>query len=175
MAKRAKKIQKPKPLSTTGKWFDTAGIAPTAAAKRKTVSRANAEPVDFNQELVVWSVRLMDHRVSGDWDWDLSAEELRHLLMFGEETQKKTWGEVLSETVGSSRSRHRKHHDHEVQSLPKESREKLALALEGEILPENLFRFRLQGKIRLWGQRDGKVFQVIWYDRAHRVYPIERN
>ena len=38
---------------------------------------------------------------------------------------------------------------------------------------EDLFRFRVGGKKRLWGFEVDGVFHVLWWDAEHQVYPTE--
>jgi len=38
---------------------------------------------------------------------------------------------------------------------------------------DELFRFRLGNKRRLWGILDGDVFYPLWWDADHKVYPLE--
>lgn len=34
---------------------------------------------------------------------------------------------------------------------------------------ESIFRFRLTGKNRLWGVKEGRVFLVLWWDPEHEI------
>lgn len=110
---------------------------------------------------------------SCDWDWELPTSDAFRLLDFLEESSQRTWGELLSDRTGGN-SRHKKHHAHRVDSLPRPATDrlkKLGFIDRGE---EQLFRFRIDGKGRLWGYRSGALFRVVWWDAEHRVYPTER-
>jgi len=39
-------------------------------------------------------------------------------------------------------------------------------------LTDELFSLRLAGNVRLWGIRQGRILQLIWYDPRHEVYPL---
>lgn len=81
-----------------------------------------------------------------------------------------TWSEILSQTTGG-RERHRKHHSQSWDSLCQEAQERW-LAIERT--EEELFRFRVGGKERIWGVRQGATFFVVWWDAEHKVYPTEK-
>lgn len=39
---------------------------------------------------------------------------------------------------------------------------------------DELFSLRLEGKLRLYGFIEGKIFYIIWYDPEHEIYPCEK-
>lgn len=116
----------------------------------------------------------MDHEYTGSWSWSLTGEQSHEVLEFLEACEKKTWNELCSEMTGG-RSRHKKHHDMDVDELVKEASLRLSQHLSNDDLPDKVFRFRINGTTRLWGIRQGKIFQLIWYDPEHKVYPTERS
>jgi hypothetical protein len=81
-----------------------------------------------------------------------------------------TWSEILSQTTGG-RERHRKHHGQSWDSLCQEAQERW---LWLERTEEDLFRFRVGGKERIWGVRQGATFFVVWWDAEHQIYPTEK-
>jgi len=40
-------------------------------------------------------------------------------------------------------------------------------------LTDDLFSLRLEGDMRIWGIRLGRVLQLVWYDPRHEVYPLD--
>lgn len=38
---------------------------------------------------------------------------------------------------------------------------------------EELVSLRLEGRERVWGIRDDRVFQILWWDPQHLVYPCK--
>lgn len=139
----------------------------------KNISEGLRKPPDIRQDLVQWTVCEMDYECSEPWNWDLKGKEAHEILGYLEGLSRKTWGEVDQERTGN-RDRHRKHHSMSVSRLSKEARDRLKERFKDEELPEALYRFRLEGKVRLWGIRSGRTFKIIWYDRDHQVYPTER-
>lgn len=112
---------------------------------------------------------MLDHDHHGSWDWDLTPDERDTFLRFMRDTQSSTWNELRSQTSGG----HKKHHDMATDDLAKEARERLGEIGLGD--QESLFRFRLTGKVRLWGAFVGQRHEihVIWWDREHQVYPTD--
>lgn len=144
-----------------------------APKNNKNISEDLRKPPDIRQNLVQWTVREMDHEYSGLWNWELKSNEAHKVLGYLEELSQKTWGQVEKECTGK-KDRHRKHHPMQVSELCKEAQKRLKERFENEELPEELYRFRLAGKVRLWGIRSQTTFKLIWYDRDHQVYPTER-
>lgn len=143
-----------------------------AFKNNKNISEDLRKPPDIRQNLVQWTVREMDHEYSGLWNWELKSNEAHEILGYLEELSQKTWGEVDQERTGN-RDRHRKHHPMPVSRLSKEAQKRLKERFQNDELPEELYRFRLEGKVRLWGIRSGRTFKVIWLDRKHKVYDSE--
>lgn len=140
--------------------------APTSA---KALARQQADDHFLNQT-VQWSVRAVDNSFDKlGCRWDLTPTEFFELLQFLEDLSQKTWQEVLNETDRSGRP---KHHSQDVTSLDKDAQTRLRKI--GQADEEKIFRFRIKGKLRLWGFRTGPVFRILWYDPEHKVYPVAK-
>ncbi len=121
-----------------------------------------------------WTAQRLDYEFSGEWDWHLGAPESHGVLDFLEQMQALTWGEIESHTYnGRQQKRFRKHHSMSVDKLCSDAQERLVERFQGEELPDEVFRFRLNSLTRLWGRRSGGRFEIIWFDRNHRVYPVD--
>ncbi len=151
-----------------------AGAQTTPKARSKNISTAGVGGSTTN-ETFTWDTSILDHEVSDDatcsWTWDISPQELKDFLTFMAACSKRTWGEIESETTGS-KARHKKHHSHEVSSLPKCAQERLLGQLDESYT--TLFRLRYGGTQRIWGVRDRAIFRLVWLDLHHRVYPTEK-
>ncbi|OLT08692.1 hypothetical protein BJF77_12055 [Kocuria sp. CNJ-770] len=144
------------------------------AGKSKTIERT-PEP-NVTDMRIQWDATLLDHAVSSDdscaWTWAVEPHQLQEALQFLSALPQKTWGELESERTGG-RDRHRKHHQQDVASLCREAQDRLYQHL-GDDSPDTLFRFRYNGTGRIWGIRDRALFQILWLDTEHQVYPTER-
>ena len=67
------------------------------------------------------------------------------------------------------------HHDIPIENINRYYQERLSDLIDKGILqsdyPEKLFGFRLEGKKRIYGIREGARFHVIWFDPEHDVVP----
>ena len=112
----------------------------------------------------------MDKECTGcPWSWDLGPVESEELLRFLGDMTQSTWGEIMSQETGSGRRR-KKHHVMPVDTLEKCARDRLEAMSDTW---DTMYRFRLGGKIRLWGFRDRAIFHLVWIDWEHAVYPTD--
>lgn len=82
---------------------------------------------------------------------------------------EKTWGE-LDKHVYGGKDRHKMHHSHEISDIVPEAQ---ARWLQRDLEEfETVFRFRLGAKQRAWGFILQAHFHLVWWDRAHQIYPV---
>lgn len=119
-----------------------------------------------------WRLSLLDLEHAGSWSWDVNAAALREITTFLSQMEKLTWTEIRAQMFNSKKGSHRKHHPMPPELLCVEAQRRLR-ALRLDDLDE-MFRFRLGNKPRLWGvvDTDG-VFYPVWWDPEHKVYPTE--
>lgn len=155
------------------------GIYVAARSRKpgKHVTRSVAGLGATNEELFCWSARKMDHEYRGSWDWYLLPSEIYGFLCFIEDMSKLKWIEILGQGTGG-KQRHKKNHSYKIDVLPKEAKDRLDTIFanrDGAEYPEDIFRFRCSGRLRIWGFRVGSLFEILWYDRNHQVYPTAKN
>jgi hypothetical protein len=88
------------------------------------------------------------------------------------EMQKLTWGMLLNEQKVAVKGGKQvpKHHYQDIQTLPKEARDRWTeLDLEQH---ETAFRFRFGNLKRAWGIRINAHFYLVWWERQHKIYPV---
>jgi hypothetical protein len=84
------------------------------------------------------------------------------------EYEKQKWAEIDAHNSGTG---HKMHHEQEVHTLTKEAQERwIEKNLEQF---ETAFRFRLGGKKRAWGYRLQAHFHLVWWERNHKIYPLD--
>ncbi|UGX87143.1 hypothetical protein [Phyllobacterium meliloti] len=96
-----------------------------------------------------------------------NACEIRSTMIF---MSGLYWHEILAQRTGSGHKRHKKNHSQAWDSLCAEAQERWLEIGRGE---DELFRFRTGGKGRIWGFRDGHIFNVVWWDAEHQIYPVD--
>jgi len=111
----------------------------------------------------------------GFWSWgesrDWESLEWKEIIgPFLSGCKNKTWAEVEKESTGGKK-RHYKHRSYDTGLIINE-----AYARLGELKLDDMdkiFRFRLDGKKRLYGFVIGHMFYLVWYDRLHKIYPVD--
>lgn len=152
----------------------TAPVDTSAAPKRlrPLVTQLPPDPAS-EQKNPKWSFALLDHAYDRAWTWANVGAYAGTLFSFLAEMEKLTWQEIRQQKVKAAGGHSRpKHHGQEVETLCKEARaqlEELGLADVDE-----LFRFRLAGRERLWGLQvpNTNIFCLLWWDPDHQVYPV---
>lgn len=112
----------------------------------------------------------MDHAYVGTWDWKLSGEEVRHLLEVLEDLAGKTWREVKAMRTNSKRNTRQLHHHQSIDSIHADAQQRLR---ELELDVESVFRLRHGNLVRVWGYVQAGTFYLLWFDRHHKVCPVD--
>lgn len=76
----------------------------------------------------------------------------------------RTWGQIVAGP--------RHIHFIDVARIVRDAQKRLAEVWE-EDLPEQLLSFAVGNVPRVWGVRQGDVFQLVWWDPKHQIYPTE--
>lgn len=117
-----------------------------------------------DKQTVGW--RISDFDYGGSWgDEALEACDFQELVRgwaHNFETQK--WGDLLGAAGG--RCQGNNHHPINAADLSK-SAQGLLQELHKDDLVESIFSFRISGTTRLYGIRDGRIFNALWYDPWH--------
>jgi len=125
-------------------------------------ARRKENPDSTNEHQPVWVFSAFD--IDGPWGKNgLSGTALvddifpkiKHL-------ETMTWSQIQQDR--------RLNHSVKVSKLCKKAKDRVEELLLGV---DELFRFRLSGKQRLWGIRDRERFRILWWDPEHEVYPSQ--
>lgn len=109
-----------------------------------------------------------------DWDgpWGLGAcgdLDLRKLI---EGTiahfEDTTWANILSASGGKTKGRGTNSHAVNPSSLSSKAKKRLR-DVPLDDTSDTIVSLRISGKVRLYGIRDGRVFQLLWYDPWHDI------
>lgn len=133
------------------------------------IARLGANPDSIYQKLMEWTADRadrLDHWTWGPRDW---SEDCWTNVINPKLTNFVTmkWHEIEAAVTDSG---HRMHHSMEIERLCDECQTRL---LELERVDGDIYRFRLGNKRRLWGFRMLHVFEILWYDPEHNVYPTD--
>lgn len=109
-----------------------------------------------------WQVGCMD--IDGPWGWKKIDQEFffQQILPKVQNFEKMKWTEILG----------RNNHEVKIWQIGKKAQKRLSeLKLDDN---EVLVSLRLTGPQRLWGIKFKSIFQILWWDPEHQVYPIKQ-
>ena len=130
-------------------------------------ARTGEHPLAYQTERPAWRIRLIDRGGSWPITDDILISDIRPKLHHFE---SMTWNEIEAATTGGSRNRRKAHHEMPVYGLDAKAQKRLT---DNKLDTDTLFRFKLGNKVRLWGIREQQIFNLLWYDPNHTVYPTE--
>ena len=152
---------------------DSAKQLNAAAPNSGKVLPIASEPQSTDDEKFQWSGTNVDHDYIGEWSWHLSPKEIQELLSTLTELARLTWREVRTQTYnGKQGARRVLHKGQSTESLCPEARSRLEALC---ISTENVFRLRRGTDLRIWGYLQGPILHLIWYDRDHKVCPVDND
>jgi len=139
-------------------------------APSERVVRYGADPGSIYHMSMAWNTDRADRKDSWSWgherEWGYPAwNTIIHPKL--KQFEQLLWREVESFNTDTG---HRMHHSMEVDSICSESQVRLGdLGFDHD----EIYRFRLGNKRRLWGFRFLNVFEILWYDPDHNIYPTD--
>lgn len=146
-------------------------VTPTQGAGAKTPKTGPDEPRRGVQEYPTFSFRYADRAYNGDWGW-AEGDDLTQVIDFLCEMSNVTWAEIRNQVTSTKRQTRRRHHEMSFGNVCAEAQRRLQERRLDERF-ESFFRFRLDGRGRLWGFESNGVFYPLWWDPNHRVYPLD--
>ena len=123
-------------------------VDPAEAARRENVS---------------WRFSIADFD-GGSWGWhELATVKAKEIYgkLCGHETM--TLAELFTKK-GTNKIA--------VERICKEAQDRLTALKLDDI--DELFELRLSGKERVWGTITGSIFNLLWWDPEHTVYPVAK-
>lgn len=140
----------------------------------KQVGDPRIDPLSYERMYPAWSFKRMQQETM----WIFPPEDLishhencihsQCVLAKLASFEKMTWSEIKRQQHG-----HRgKSSSHFIEDLSKLNRNAQKRLRELQI-SENLFSLRLEGKVRIFGILQSHIFEVLWYDAGHEIYPVD--
>jgi hypothetical protein len=131
--------------------------------------RVGANPDSIYQMQMDWDASEADREGNWSWgprDWTEAAwDGVIHPKLANFKTMK--WHEIEAAVTSNG---HRMHHPMPIETICDECQTRL---LKLEKVDGDIYRFRLGNLPRLWGFRVLHVFEILWYDPEHNVYPTD--
>jgi hypothetical protein len=114
------------------------------------------------QETLCWGFKFLDY--DGEYGWhpiSFKDNEAAFKTLSSFETRK--WCEVVNDT----------YHNHfiSISNFPTQEASKRLQQLGLDDYDE-IFSIRIDAKTRVYGIKDGRVLNLLWFDPEHRLYPV---
>lgn len=136
---------------------------PKTSLLPKTIKEAvhTKNPEGYQDQLLAWHFECMDH--SGKWPCTYpTLESIKDRL---HEYEKRKWSELRGESS----------HPLPVEKIIRRAQERLDQL--GHRDYAHLYQLDIRGpgqKQRLWGLREENIFNILWWDPNHEIYPVEK-
>lgn len=134
---------------------------------------AIGNPIYYDNLHPVWSFKRMSREKKWVFNNDIvrtsdncidSQCVLAKLASF----ETMTWGEIKRQT--HDKANKSSNHFVDLENLCPDAQKRLR-----ELnINENLFSLRINNKTRIYGVLESHVFEILWYDTNHEIYPIKK-
>lgn len=125
----------------------------------KKIPRVNAKLSD-DTKTISWRFSKVDR--NGSWKCSLkllNEEKVKEIIRKLHDLDSMTWGDLKG----------KRNHSIPVSGISKTAQKRLTEIQRDDI--DDLFSIGLCGKERVFGIRDGDVFNILWWDPNHTVCP----
>lgn len=131
---------------------------------------SSLNPERYNSETPVWSIKCVD----SDSRWAFQCLTLdcfmKEVFLKLQDFETMTWQEILKASGGKKHGNNS--HNVSVANICKDAQKRLREIGMNDI--DELFSLRLAAKKRVWGVRNGRALEIIWYDDNHEICPSLR-
>lgn len=133
-----------------------------ATSKKRPREAEDAESYLKNNP--VWKFKLNDKN-HGEWSIRNCCDFNNDVMDKLQDFEGMTWSEIIN-TNGIDTS-----HFVNTSDLIKKAQDRLR---ELRIIEDRLFSLRLNGKTRIYGLLNNGIFNILWYDCKHEIYPSKK-
>lgn len=125
--------------------------------------KTGGDPESLDKETLAWHFHRLDNP-HADWGWHQLQpvhwrNVLDHLIAF----EGLTWAQLKQQAGG--RNHGTNHHSLPISELAAGAKHRLSELHLDEF--DSVFSLRISNTLRLYGVRNGRVLQLIWYDPHH--------
>ena len=141
-----------------------------ATVKADKSIRTGANPGSIFDMQMSWTCDAPD--CEGAWSWGTERQWSEQSWSETIEPKLREWERLKWREIDtfSSGSGHKMHHNMGADVICPEAQERLdSLQKYGD----DIFRFRLGNRRRLWGFRIVAKFEILWFDPHHEIYPTD--
>ena len=138
---------------------------------KKTATFIN-NPDSYNDQTPVWSFSICDFE-HGKWGICRCVKEALKTEKIWKRLQTletRTWREIKSDPSPSHRNS--QNHEIEIHRLTKDAQKRLKQLNKDDY--DSLFSLHIDNFVRVFGIREGRVFNILWFDLDHSVCPVRK-
>ena len=134
---------------------------------RQKKTQKNIVADSWKKQYPVWRFGKCD---SEHEKWGVGIKENLYVDIIGKliSYETMTWSEIDKITNDKGKS---KHHFVEVKNFIKEAQDRLRSL---NITDDTLYSFALTNKLRLYGILSDGIYQIVWCDTEHEIYPTKK-
>lgn len=138
--------------------------------------KTQQKPESIDKCFPVWQFQQCDfeHEM---WGWKhIDSEDMRKTLQTFSKLETMTWGDIKKAAGGKAKGNGTNNHFLPVDGFTKEAKNRLYELKLDDV--DELFSLRLGNTVRIYGIRNDRVLQLLWYDRHHGskagAYPTKK-
>lgn len=115
-------------------------------------------------QMPVWRFKNLDLEHE-HWGWNnFTGDIVPEIFKKLKEYESMKWKEIFKDK--------KRNHSVSIDQLVKAAQNRLQELRHDDI--DELFRLRFTGTQRIWGILEGHIFNILWWDPDHTVYPSEK-
>lgn len=127
------------------------------------------DPQSFLGKHPVWSFKSLDNCYT-KWGFTHADNLYGDVISKLKDNEGMTWGQIFSAAGGRSHGTN-SHYENVSDLIPEAQKRWSELHLEEY---DRVFSLRLTNRHRLYGILEDGVFQVVWFDQEHEIYPVKK-
>lgn len=119
-------------------------------------------PIGYQSQYIAWHFQCMD--IDGDWPCTMDIiSQIKNKL---HEYERLRWSEVLKPI---------NNHPMPINKIINKAQRRLLDLGYGDTAKLYQLQIKNGGSMqRLWGLRQENIFQILWWDPNHEIYPVEK-
>lgn len=123
------------------------------------IPRSKEDPSNYESKEIIWHINMIDRY--GNWGWNNVNKDIFWNDIFDKikSFESMTWAEI--------KKNKKNNHSVKVSKIYPVAQNRLVEIELDDV--EELFSLRLGSKKRIWGIRNGRVLNILWWDPNHTV------
>lgn len=139
--------------------------------KNKKETRNPKEVENYLHQTIGWGFKYVD--LDSQWGLNSILKNWKNEIFPKiKNFETMMWKEILNAAGAKSKGRGNNNHDIDFDKLSEEAQKRFRKI--NNYTPDSLFSLRLDNTGRLFGIRDGRILNLVWYDKDHEICKITK-